>query len=248
MIIRCLQLVSISFLLCGCYTTYYVSYEARLANGRPDSVSYEDDDFRFAFEPVVNGVYFAVENKTDTTATILWDRSYFIGPSLSASGALNADLILTPDKVRAISRNESLVPRKSYYSRFTTSTNNIAALYDFSENAGYFSRTFSSGSLSKVSYEAALDKFYQAGSFLPVKVEVDKTSGEPNQSGLSSVTDVLRRDNKMALGLTLRLGRTEKEYRFDFVFCRAFAFKLLKAGNVMLQYVATNDEWLWRRP
>jgi hypothetical protein len=89
---------------------------------------YQDSLLKFTFFPQPNGIFFEIQNLSDNNIFLLWDESYFIDPNNNSSKALNTDILNTQQKVIEKQNNESIIPKRGTFRRFTTSSKNLVSI------------------------------------------------------------------------------------------------------------------------
>lgn len=98
----------VAITISSCSVNYELSYDTYLENSEPKGLRFQDDSFIFNFIPVSNGIFFSINNLTDTTAFLIWDKSYFIEPDGNSYKAINLDLLKVEDEIVHKELNEEL--------------------------------------------------------------------------------------------------------------------------------------------
>lgn len=214
----------LSLIIISCSTTFNVAFDTYLSKSPTKALSYSDEKFDFNFIPVSNGIWFTIKNNTEQTAYLIWDKSYFIDPSGNSYKALNYDVIAITDEVARRENNESPIPAKSTFSRFTTSNTN---LQKFSE---YNSKTVNNY-FTNYSYTTSFNKdFFNIGNYWITKFDFNETSGYYYSSGdktlepediylnkkCEDIKKFIKQNNNLGLGLFIKDSEKTYEYRFDF--------------------------------
>jgi hypothetical protein len=208
----------------GCCTTFRVVYATEIDGA--DSLRFEDAEFAFSFLPVYNGVVFEIYNKTDTPAYLNWDKTYFVQPDGNSFKAVNADILITADKLADKEAYESVVPPRARFARFTTSAPNVSFLSATSvaeitnaTRSGDTIRVVATG--SSTTWEA-----FRAGAFWPIgltRMNLGLTDEWLSAKG-DELALYVRQNDRMGIGFYMIHGETPKEYRFDFRFSRVQVF------------------------
>ena len=115
--LKLLKILTVVFMLSGCSTQYSLLYKT---NVMPNFKADKTDPLTFSLDPRPNGIHFTVQNNSDQTAKIIWDKSYFIMPDGNSFKALNADLLGEGYTTVIKAQYVSTIPSKSTFSRFTT--------------------------------------------------------------------------------------------------------------------------------
>jgi len=214
----------ILILFISCSTTYKISYDTYLKDSLKKDLKYSDDKFDFSFIPVSNGIWFTVKNKTNKTAYLVWDKTYFIEPSGNSYKALDVDALNTIEEIARKENNEDLIPANSNYARFTTPKNNLNKFeqYDYiTINSIFTNSTYTSSNYYK---------FFEAGAYWKTTIQNEAKNnnygkdswerpayeGDLLESNSEQLKDFLINNNNLGLGLYIRHGEENYEYRFDF--------------------------------
>jgi hypothetical protein len=241
-------LLSIIGFVSGCATSYRMDYHTCLFGSEPKSLQFKDDKFTFEFTPVPNGVWFKIENLSGVSGFLVWDRCYFIEPGGNSSKALNVDLLEENTATRDKAVYESILPPNAIFARFTTSALNIeefSALRS-SQITNYFLRMSSSF--------VEMNKFYNFGRYWPEFLPVywDSTRRAETRASLSlserTYTDIssyLASNDRMGLGLCIRLNESFYDYRFDFLFEKIEVFKIRGKKAKLIGSASKADSWNW---
>jgi len=199
--------------LTGCSTKYFIKYDTTIKC----SNSTTDSELNFKFIPLYNGIMFTIINNSNKTVRVLWDKSYFIMPNGNSTKALNPDLLREEQEIVIKSSNESTVPSRSEFSRFTTSTLN-ATKFAFSNISSFYTRI---ESYETSSIRIINDEFVRSDNYWPYKIKVKAGSmieGEKNQSiikQLENISNFVELNNNLGVGFVIESSGLEVEYRFD---------------------------------
>lgn len=176
----------------------------------------------FSVKPQTDGIDFTIRNNTDQTATIVWDESYFIMPDGNSYKAVNIDVLTENRKIIQKANYTSVIPSHASFSRFTTSSRN-----------DYFSDYFA----TSISIEA--------------NTSVSENS-EDIINALLPISDYVKNNNNLGLGLMIEHAGAKKEYRFDVKVRNIQAFKIeqesendeVRNVNVLdYSYDVPSDKW-----
>ena len=224
----------------GC-TSYLTGYDTYLLNSDPPkSRQFKDDKFEFNFLPVVNGVWYQIKNLTEKPAFLSWDRCYFIAPDGNSSKALNTDIIHENTETKEKAKYESVLPPNAIFYRFTTSALNseLFTAVDFNEFR------FANAEVINITTK----KFPSFGNYWPEY----KEKYAPNDSlkkydlGLKEIEGYILNNNKMGLGISIKLNDTILDYRFDFKFKSVEIWKMSMYDTTICN-ASEEGEWKWKK-
>jgi hypothetical protein len=194
-----------------CSNAYFVKYDTYLKNTIPKSLFFSDDKFEFKFLPVPNGIEFTIKNISGLTAFLIWNRSYFIDPSGNPTKAMNWDLLSTNEKSFVKENFESILPPNSTFTRFTTSVLNVNQFSNWS-----FYQQYAPLINTNYTFESYL-KWYEGGKYWITSYLIPSDEKDIYDSIL---TDYVIRNNKLGLGLCIKVNDSLIDYRFDFKFSK----------------------------
>jgi len=239
-------------LLFSCSTTFTAWYDTRLDPPQSDPLKLEDDKFAFQFQPLNNGIYFKVFNKTDKPAYLVWEKSFFIQPDGNSYKAANTDLLDTASKLTQNQKDESTIPSHAYIARFTTPANNIQE-FKYEQITTVTSQLYTTPFAPTLitSGNTTLSDFFKAGSFFPLSSVTlsgeNLTSATLNRMGTDLIEHIKANDN-LGLGFYIMYDDKPTEYQFTFKFIKVsiYASELNQGKQVYLAYVAeAKDGWVW---
>jgi hypothetical protein len=237
--------------LSGCATTYRTDYHTYLLESEPKSLHFNDAVLAFEFQPVPNGIWFKIENQSETPGFLIWDRCYFIAPNGNSFKALNIDLLDENEETRAKATNESILPPKAIFSRFTTSILNLGELstLNITGISNYFPGTGFHVSVSE------MNRFYRIGRYWPDLYDIYWDSlgvRDVKRPGSLLADEVLAgiisyaiNNDKMALGMCIRIGETLYDYRFDFRFDKIEVHQVKGKKEKLIAASSHSDSWKW---
>jgi hypothetical protein len=251
--------VFINCLLSGC-VSYITRYDTYLLNSDPPkTLHFSDDKFEFNFIPVPNGVYFKINNLNSKPAFLEWDRCYFIEPNGNSSKSLNTDLIEENTETMEKAKYESILPPQGSFSRFTTSAKNITVFKNVSINVKEIDHYFFNFQLivrlKDISSIVSEKKFFEIGRYWPeYEGPGNKTMiylQPPKDSNLIKITEYIKYNDNMGLGLGIKLNDTILDYRFDFHINKVTIFKIIpmvdgKDSAVIIKTASELDDWKWK--
>lgn len=192
-----------TFIISGCDTVSFVVYKTYLKDSTIDSLHYNDSRFSFDFLPVANSIYFKITNLLDTTAFLIWDKSYFIEPDGNSYNALNTDLLQENETVANKEDNKSIIPQHGTLLRFTTSATNYKKFTAYTTQT--VNNLYYNFSISNMSSNS----FYTIGNYWPETIE--NLNSQPHD-----ISNYVINNNNLGLGLTIRVNDETCEYKFDF--------------------------------
>lgn len=239
-------------LFISCSTTYKVSYDTYLKDSPNKELKYSDDKFEFVFIPVANGIWFTIKNNSDRTAYLVWDKSYFIEPSGNTYKALDIDVINTINEVARKENNESPIPAKSSYSRFTTPNTNLQKFQEYNTVivTNYFtnytySTTFKSDFFDAGAYWVTTLKKEDAGSGVNYygeggKIEDGDTFLDKN---CIAIRNDIQQNNKLGLGFYIKRDDQEYEYRFDFKVKQVNIYEVSDNRNILKRVMKESENY-----
>lgn len=242
-------------MLLSCSVKYYVAYETYLSQSPTKSLSFEDDRFRFDFLPTPNGVFFNIKNLTQTAATIVWDRSYFIDPENNSSKLLNTDVMLEEEETKSKAKYQSIIAPGANFRRFTTSALNVDKQKIMKEEVKInYSEIFGSGRLTTLE-NSEYDTFISYGRYWP---DIGYASKSKLNDGLNRIKDYVSYSNNMGIGFSIQLNENLYDYKFDFKFERVSVYKKSTEDYYVektkqkteLELVAAMSEensWIWKK-
>jgi hypothetical protein len=160
---------------------------------------------KFTFFPVPNGIYFEIQNLTNENIFLLWDGSYFIDPTNNSSKALNTDILNTENKVLSKDNNESIIPKKGTFRRFTTSAKNVSIFQNIDVSKFYITPNLS---IQNTTYNEVYlhNPYWITSTKLP-----DENYFNTEMYRMKSY---IQSNNNLGLGFTFKKG--EKQYDYDF--------------------------------
>jgi hypothetical protein len=236
----------------SCSSTYEVTYDTYLSNTPYKTLKFIDDKFDFSFIPVSNGIWFTIKNGTDQTAYLVWDKSYFIEPSGNSYKAIDYDAIKVVEEFEQKGNNETPIPAKSTFSRFTTANTNVKKFEDF--------ETISISNLfSDYTYSTSIrNEFFKAGAYWPTVFErggsgtmrKENTDFDDDETFLdkkcSELYDYILKNNNLGLGLFIKQNNEFYEYRFDFRIKEAKIYEVKKNNNVLKRVLNEKDNYYFQ--
>ena len=237
----------------GCAThAYRTEFHTYLLQSDPQSLQFRDDKFTFVFTPVPNGVFFSIENSSQAPAFLVWDRCYFIEPGGNSSKALNVDLLEENAATRDKANYESIIPPNGIFSRFTTSALNID---EFSSLRSYQITKYSSGIATAYSY-AEIHKFCSFGRYWPDFQSTVKDSAfydhhmvrnvvVMKERGFANISSYVIDNDRMGVGLCIRLNEQLHDYRFDFRFDKIEVYEIDSKKERLIGVATRTDSWKW---
>lgn len=236
---RNILVIMLSILLTSCSVNYILIYKTELKNPKSNNLHYEDEKFSFDFIPFYNGIYFSIKNEIDSTASLIWDKSYFITPEGNSFKALNIDLLNEQTETLLKGTNESIIPSKSIFARFTTPTTNIGKITyaQMLEITSYLAG-------SQFSYTNVNTKNYvTAGCYWTVSVEKNESCRTCDilSESLNRVSEFIKKNNSLGLGIVISQGIRQYEYRFDFKVVEIDAYNERGAKN---EYICNEKKQL----
>ncbi|MGB0390751.1 MAG: hypothetical protein ACPGD5_04230, partial [Salibacteraceae bacterium] len=202
----------LSIVFNGCKINFEYVYHTSIKELRSDSLmnQFEDENVIIDLYSRPNGVFFQVYNKGDKNLYLLWDQSYFIDPDGNSSRALNTDILETKGAISSKESYESIIPKKGFIKRFTSSATNVSVyrsikstIYsndNYSEVKSYYNETFRHSAYWRIS--ETVDYGAESG-----------VSGIVN-SKISSLENHVKNYNNLGLGLAFRKGNDTLEYDF----------------------------------
>lgn len=241
-----LVILSVICIVSGCAARYRMNYHTYLLGSEPKSLQFKDDKFAFEFAPLPNGIWFEIANLSEVPGFLVWDRCYFIEPGGNSSKALNVDLLEENVATRDKAIYESILPPNAIFARFTTSALNIEEFSSLrsSQITNYFLRATTSFS--------EVNKFYNFGrywpEFLPVywdSVSRRETTSSLRQSTFTDISSYVANNDRMGLGLCIRLNDNFNDYRFDFRFDRIEVYKIKGKKAKLIGSASKSDSWKW---
>lgn len=239
-------LLSLIFLcLISCETTYYYQYETLLKGSTKQELSFEDEYFYFNFLPRPDGIIFLISNKTNKPAYLIWDKSYFIEPNGNSVKALNTDLLESSSRVAIKENQESILPQHAKFCRFTTAITNFQTV-NYSQatslSSTYLNNYFSLSNSNTLfsSFSASVAKNYW-----PAEVRRPIGAWSLENEG-KELTDYIKQNDNMGLGIYIKQDEKIYEYRFDFKFKRLNVYKnKLGTQDKYIIMFAEKDKWNW---
>ena len=238
-VLRSLMLMFFLGALAGCTPSYILYYETEVRLNGSEVLA--DNIFAFQLLPAYNGVLFSVENKTDRTARILWDNSYFIMPNGNSYRALNTDILEEESEVVEKAEYTSSIPSHSTFSRFTTSTT-FANKMSHVKVSQFYRRW---GDLVTINTNILEEESLQFEPYWPYKT-----------SSLEKLRDFANGNNRLGLGLVLEWADREIEYRFDITIKEVLAINLRRIlppaptrrarVGYRLEYRLNVGDWDWQ--
>jgi hypothetical protein len=152
-----------------------------------------------------------------------------VDPSGNSSKALNTDILNTENKVLSKENNESIIPKKGTFRRFTTSAKNVslfqhidASKYYLNPNVSIQNTTYNEIYLHNP-YWITSSKFHYNGG----KDSKIKEKDELNRMKLYGQSN-----NNLGLGFTFRKG--DKQFEYDFK---------IKIDKVIAHYVCSDGSF-----
>jgi len=237
-------------LFISCSVEYKMIYDTYLEQSVIKELRFKDDKFAFNFIPVSNGIFFTIENLTDTTAFLIWDKSYFIEPDGNSYKAINLDLIKVEEEIARKEINESVLPKGTFFSRFTAPNVNVEVLktYDITEINSYF-RSNVSSEISVIS-----NKFFDIGNYWTNTI---RSPNRKTATGTSSLTEkemaaeldkirnfILENDN-LGLGLAIKLDEKIYDYQFNFKLKEAKLYEVSGKNSKLIKTAFKANNWVW---
>lgn len=245
-------IVSFALLFISCSTTYKISYDTYLKDSPNKELKFSDDKFEFAFIPVANGIYFTIKNNSDRTAYLVWDKSYFIEPSGNTFKALDIDAINTVNEVARKENNESPIPAKSSFARFTTPNTNLQKFQEFNTVIvnNYFtnytySTTFKSDFFDVGAYWVTTLKKEDESSGVTYYSEESKIEDDDMflDKNCKEIKNNILQNNKLGLGFYIKQDDKEYEYRFDFKVNQVNIYKVSDNKNILKRVMKESENF-----
>ena len=234
-------IVLVLILFISCSSTYKVSYDTYIKDTPNKELKYNDDKFEFAFIPVANGIWFTIKNKTDQNSYLVWDKTYFIDPTGNTFKALDYDAVLVTDEVARKENNESPIPAKSSFARFTTPNTNLKKFQEYNTIIvnNYFtnytysntfkSEFFDAGAYWPSTYLKDSDNHYSDDEFLDIKCE--------------ELKNIILRSNSLGLGLYIKQNDSFYEYRFDFKVKQISIYEVNENENILKRTLKASEKF-----
>ncbi|MFZ5940277.1 MAG: hypothetical protein ACOYXB_06855 [Bacteroidota bacterium] len=228
--------------LTSCSNKYLYIYSTYISSPQShENLEYEDSLFAFKFMPEPNGIYFNIYNKTSSSAYLIWDESYIIYPDGNSYKALNTDLLISDSKISEKEKYESIIPKESNFSRFTTSTLNLSTLHEI--NTLYFELPASNLSNTSVDY----NEFYYHFNYWPIDNKIADTYPEFLKAIEDSVFNLLKENtinnNHLGIGLTLKTGSSTITYDFRFKIREIMVYKYNQSNGSYEKYKYLNENY-----
>lgn len=220
---RVLAVLALLILASGCSAKYkfWLVYETETESRR--NAELHEGDLRFDVIPAHNGIMFSIENRSDQSATLIWDKSYFILPNGNSYKALNTDVLQEDKEVLDKAEYSSTIPSHSTFSRFTTSTVPSSKV-TFNEVAQFYAQW---GSLDFESTNVRRHQYLRFEPYWPIKVDYRSALSSPKKSDqlrtLRRISQFVGENNSLGLGLVIEHRGIEREYRFDIRITRVHA-------------------------
>jgi hypothetical protein len=201
------------FLLSSCHTVEYLyKYQTYVEPGHNNDLKYSDSLLRFQFIPAPNGIQFTIENLTSSNLFLIWDKSYIIFPDGNSHKLLNTDILKTDQKLVDKENNESIIPSKSKFIRFTTSISNISYFENINTLSLYNSL------INTLSTLALYNEIYTYGAYWPISAKSKYASPEKlnllNGSEYDKMKAYLQTSDNLGIGFTFKKGAEYIEYHF----------------------------------
>jgi hypothetical protein len=225
----------------SCSTTYKVSYETYLKESPNKELKYSDDKFDFAFIPVANGIWFTIKNNTDKNAYLVWDKTYFIDPTGNSFKALDYDAVLVTEEVARKENNESPIPAKSSFARFTTPNTNLKKFQEF--NTVTVTNFFTDYTYSNT----FTSEFFDAGAYWPATYFKDDENPYSDDEYLDikcgELKNTIMKDNNLGLGLYIKQNDAFYEYRFDFKVNQINIYEVKEKRNILKRELKASENF-----
>ena len=208
------SIVIIFVFLLSCASNYRIVYETYLSQSPTKSLTYEDERFQFQFEPVANGVFFKIKNITQTPATLLWDKSYFVAPDNNSSKLLNTDVMFEEEETKLKAKYESILPPSANFSRFTTSALNVGKFTSVKNKGMSYYMNIFGADIFTIYKNTDYATFISFGRYWP-DINGNLSKSKLNAK-LKKVKEYVRNNNNMAIGFSIQLNEDLYNYKFDF--------------------------------
>lgn len=198
--------------LASCSLNYTYVYLTHLDNSKDKTLTYQDSIMKFTFSPTPNGIFFEIQNLSSENIFLLWDGTYISDPTGNSSKALNKDLLETKDKIVSKENNESIIPKKGTFKRFTTSAKNISVVQKIDVSNYYISKNYS---MQNANYA---ETFLYSPYWPPAsRVAYDGSKKDYRiQHGkeMLRMSDFVKNNNNLGIGFTFRKGEKKLDYDF----------------------------------
>lgn len=226
-------------ILLSCTSNYLVTYDTYLSNSKTKSLTFKDDKFLFRFFPVANGIYFNVRNLTQTPATLIWDRCYFIAPDNNSSKLINTDVIYEEEETKRKAKYESILPPGADFARFTSSALNVEKFTNIkNQSVGHYLQIFDTNILT--TYEnIEYQEFLSYGRYWP---DIGRIKKSKFNDELKRVYKYVDENNNMGLGLAIKLNEDLLDYKFDFKFNKVSVYKVASVNPYSRDYNETDKK------
>ena len=239
-------------------STFTIVYETYIEGNDNKTLTFEDDKFKFVFLPVHNGLFFTINNLTDKTAYLIWNKMYFIEPDGNSYNAANIDLLIVEKEFSEKDENISIIPPNGKFSRFTTSTTNIDKFTinysKFLEMTAIYSEGENIMSSAVISNE--IKKFISIGPFWTINKQVQLPTlvmSEENEHKLleegNKLIEEMKNKNNMGIGFYISIEDNEYEYNFNFNFKKVLIYKTVfedeDTNKILVYYSKEDSDWQW---
>lgn len=251
-------LLGLFAILCGCTTTFTAWYDTRLDPLQSDPLKTEDDKFVFQFQPLNNGIYFKIFNKTEKPAYLVWEKSFFIKPDGNSYKAANTDLLDTASKLTENEKSETTIPSHAYIARFTTPENNIQE-FKYEQITTATSQLYNTPFAPSLitSGNSTLFDFFKVGTLYPqssVTLSNENLTSETINRLGDDLIERMKASDNLGLGFYIMYEDKPNEYQFAFKFVKVSIYASefnpkaegVNKNQVYLAYVAeAKDGWVW---
>jgi len=211
----------LAILFTGC-SSYNIIYQCELDKHTGNKLHYEDQLFSFDFIPGYNGIYFVIKNKTNQTAFLQWNKTYFAQPDGNTYHALNYDVVEISEKALNRLPNESIIPPDGIIARFTTSLNRMevidySTIKSLNNHYGTIHRDRQTATihsrnteLTKIKHES----YVVIANYWPYCIKLEDQISNPENSKLQELSKFLSNNNEIKYGFSIKTAKDIKEYNF----------------------------------
>lgn len=244
----------------GCSTEYFLKYDTTVQtkqNLNSSELTTEDEFFKFRFSPLYNGIYFEIQNKTEKSAYLNWDKSYFVEPDGNTAKLLNTDVIDTDDKIIAKENFESIIPQNANFNRFSTAVTKLEVIRQSSF------RSYTEFRLGKYEsyYSGKIKEFFYYSTYWPFSLSIakdevssmneklktrDLTEHDLIRAKLDSLLMFVKENNNLGLGFSISYEGKQLEYRFNFPIYRIQVMEKDGTGYKVIFESKETDNWEWK--